>query len=218
MSKDPCCFILRHGQTEWSEIGKRTSFTDLSLTQKGEDLVKRTASRLIGTDQLIDPCRIGKVYVSPRARAQETLALLQLPKEIPVETTELLAEFNYGDYEGMKTSEIKKLTGNPKWETWIDPAPNAETPAQVQERIDELIKLIRARHHGPAFEQSTDAARPNVLLVAHGHILRGLGARWIGADILQARALQLDAGGVGVLSYEHHEINEPAITRWNLIQ
>lgn len=220
MSKDPKCFILRHGQTEWSEIGKRTSFTDLALTDKGQDLVLRTASHLVGSGRLIDPSRICKVYVSPRLRAQQTLQLLNLPSSVPVETTELLAEFNYGDYEGMKTKDIKALTGNNKWETWIDVAPGAETPAQVQKRCDELIELIRARHHDPSFQgiqNGNDADKPDVLLVAHGHILRGFGARWINADITQARALQLDAGGVGVLSYEHHDINEPAINRWNLV-
>lgn len=218
MSHSPKCFILRHGQTEWSEVGKRTSFTDLSLTERGEELVKQTASRLIGANKLIDPDQIGAVYVSPRARAQETLALLNLPSEIPVETTDLLAEFNYGDYEGMKTSDIKKLTGNPKWETWVDHAPGAETPTKVRDRIDQLISLIRTKHHAPAFSNPKDNPKPTVLLVAHGHILRGFGARWINADITQARALQLDAGGVGVLGYEHHDLEEPAISRWNLIQ
>lgn len=217
MTSVPKCFILRHGQTEWSESGKRTSFTDLSLTKKGEELVKRSAERLFGANQIIDPSQMGAIYVSPRARAQETLKLLNLPTDIPVETTELLAEFNYGDYEGMKTSEIKKLTGNSKWETWVDPAPNAETPAELQFRIDRLIDLIRTKHHKTAFDSAKGDERPNVLLVAHGHILRGFGARWINAEITQARALQLDAGGVGVLSYEHHSIEEPAIARWNLI-
>lgn len=216
MTRDPRCYILRHGQTEWSEIGKRTSFTDLSLTVKGEELIKRTATRLFGEDKLIDPSRIGKVYVSPLARAQETLKILELPSNIPVETTKLLTEFNYGEYEGMKTSEIKKLTGNPKWETWIDEAPGAETPDQVRSRIDELIQIIRDGHHKASFASPNGCDRPDVLLVAHGHILRGLGARWINADITQARALQLDAGGVGILSYEHHDIDEPAINRWNL--
>lgn len=219
MSRDPKCFILRHGQTEWSEIGKRTSFTDLALTDKGRDLVLRTASRLVGPDKTIDPSRIGKIYVSPRLRAQQTLQLLNLPASIPVETTELLAEFNYGEYEGMKTKDIKTLTGNDKWETWIDEAPGAETPAQVQQRCDDLIKLIRSRHHEPFFNNASKDSieRPDVLLVAHGHILRGFGARWLNLEISQARALQLDAGGVGILSYEHHEIEEPAINRWNLV-
>ncbi|CCG82667.1 Phosphoglycerate mutase family protein [Taphrina deformans PYCC 5710] len=217
----PSVFIVRHGQTEWSEIGKRTSFTDLSLTKKGEELIQRTASRLFGSGNIIDPALITKVYVSPRARAQETLKLLNLPAEIEVETTELLAEFDYGEYEGMKTSEIKRLTGNDKWETWVDEAPGAETPAQVQKRIDELINLIREKHHAPAFNaqlKKQNVPKSNVLLVAHGHILRGFGARWIGAGITTARALQLDAGGVGILDYEHHCLEEPAINRWNVIQ
>lgn len=215
----PSVIILRHGQTEWSEIGKRTSFTDLSLTVKGQELVKRTATHLIGSDKMIDPSNISKIYVSPRARAQETLKLLNLPSQIPVETTELLAEFNYGDYEGMKTSEIKQLTGNDKWETWVDHAPGAETPAQVSARIDELIRHIRAKHHAPAFEAQKrgEKVASDVLLVAHGHILRGFGARWIDATVSTARSLQLDAGGIGVLSYEHGTIVEPAIKRWNLI-
>lgn len=170
---------------------------------------------------MIDPDKIAKIYVSPRARARETLSLLALPESIPVEVTESLVEFNYGDYEGMKTSEIKAITGNDKWETWVDPAPNAETPAQIQKRIDTFLKDIRTLHHLPAFEQTKkdlQDVKADILLVAHGHILRGLGARWINADVTTARALQLDAGGVGVLGYEHHAIEEPAINRWNIIQ
>ncbi|ORY81432.1 histidine phosphatase superfamily [Protomyces lactucae-debilis] len=216
---NPKVFILRHGQTEWSEIGKRTSFTDLPLTEKGRTLVQRSASTMLGTGKLIDPSKLRKVYVSPRLRAQETLKLLDLPESVPVETTELLREFEYGEFEGMKTSDIKKLTGNDKWETWIDPAPGGETPQQVSDRIDELIDLVRTRHHQLSFEHEEEALeKPDILFVAHGHILRGLGARWIRLDIRHARGLQLDAGGVGVLAYEHGSIEEPAITRWNLIQ
>lgn len=98
-------------------------------------------------------------------RARETAALLDLPKDIPVEVTPLLTEFNYGDYEGMKTSEIKALTNNPGWETWVDPAPNAETPTQVQDRIDHLIRYVRDQHHKPAFKDPA-LKRKNVLLVA----------------------------------------------------
>ena len=119
---------------------------------------------------MIDPATIAKVYVSPLIRARETLDLLDLPNDIPVEVTPLLTEFNYGDYEGMKTADIKRITGNPKWETWVDPAPNAETPAEVQARVDELIKQIREKHHSPAF-QDPSLVRKNVLLVARKFLL-----------------------------------------------
>lgn len=153
---------------------------------------------------MIDPDTIAKVYVSPLLRARETLALLNLPASIPVEITDLLHEFRYGDFEGMKTSEIKQLTGNAKWETWVDPAPGAETPEEVQHRIDELIRRVRFEDHQHCFVGPS--ARKNVLLVARimprhllltvdGHILRGYAARWIDLRIQSARSLQLDAGG-----------------------
>jgi probable phosphoglycerate mutase len=167
MGNTPKCFIIRHGQTEWSEIGRRTSFTDLPLTEKGRSLVQRSASSMLGEGKLIDPAKLGQIYISPRLRAQETLKLLHLPSNIPVETTELLREFEYGEYEGMKTSDIKAKTGNDKWETWVDIAPGGETPKQVSHRIDKLIELIRTQHHAKTFAKDEVALeRPDILLVA----------------------------------------------------
>ncbi|BFZ63021.1 hypothetical protein YB2330_004133 [Saitoella coloradoensis] len=217
--RDPRLYVLRHGQTAWSEVGKHTSFTDLSLTEKGAELVKKSAAAMVVLE-LIDPARIGKVFVSPRARAQETLALLGLPESIPVETTELLKEYDYGEYEGLLTKEIQEKSGKADWEIWLDGCPGGEMPEQVEARIDALIQKARKELHEKVYDSTAteeEQQRCDVLFVAHGHILRGTAARWLNLPLNRGRDFQLDAGGAGVLSYEHHTINEPAVNRWNLI-
>jgi len=134
---------------------------------------------------------------------------------IPVETTTLLTEMNYGDYEGLKTSEIYvRDPAGKAFGTWTTGYAhvNGESAAQVSARIDELIEQIRKEVHVPCWGQE----RQDVLVVAHGHVLRGLGARWMEMEVGMARALQLDAGGVSVLGYEHHRVEEPAVVRWNM--
>lgn len=215
MPKDPRCLLLRHGETEWSKTGQHTSFTDLPLTSHGRTLVSHTAKTLIGASLPIDPSRIRKIYVSPRLRAQQTLELLNLPKDagIEVETTDLLCEMDYGEYEGLKTREIyARDPAGEKFGTWTTGYKHVkgESAEDVTKRIDALIKKIREEVHTPHWGEE----RCDVLCVAHGHVLRGFGARWLGLEVEFARGLQLDAGGVSVLGYEHHRVEEPAIVRW----
>jgi len=231
---DPRLIILRHGETSWSKTGQHTSFTDLSLTPHGRSLIQNTASTLLGPGLPIDLKRIRKVYVSPRARAQETLELLGLPLrkagavkegkdegagdggEIEVETTDLLVEMNYGDYEGLKTKEIyARDPSGSSFGTWTTGYSHVggESASSVSSRIDTLLAKVRDEVHVPHWGEE----RSDVLFVAHGHVLRGVGARWLGLDVGMARGLQLDAGGVSVLGYEHHRVEEPAVVRWNIM-
>jgi len=213
MPRDPRLFLLRHGETEWSKTGQHTSFTDLSLTSHGQSLVKTTASTLLGPNLTIDPSKLRKVYVSPRARAQETLQLLNLPQDVEVETTDLLTEMNYGEYEGLKTKEIYAKDGaGEEFGTWTTGYKHVggEGVVEVADRIDRLIEKIQKEVH----EMHWGGERADVLCVAHGHVLRGFGARWLGCGVEMARGLQLDAGGVSVLGYEHHRLEERAIVRW----
>lgn len=145
--------------------GKGLSGSDSRSSRRPHKYYCSCSLSAIDGVELIDPSTLAKVFVSPLVRAQETLALLNLPSDVPVETTSLLTEFNYGDFEGMKTSQIKSITGNPKWETWTDAAPNAETPAQVQKRIDTMISKIKGEYHAPALADSS-VRRRNILLVA----------------------------------------------------
>ncbi|RAK74735.1 histidine phosphatase family protein [Aspergillus fijiensis CBS 313.89] len=227
----PRCFIIRHGETEWSLNGRHTGTTDLPLTANGEKRIKATGKALVGNDRLIAPRKVVHVYVSPRARAQRTLELLEIgckerlpwtaarkPEaeepirtEARVEVTEAVREWDYGDYEGLTSQQIRELrarNGEGSWDIWRDGCPGGESPEDVIKRLDALIAEIRAKYHGPCFE--SESAKGDVLIVAHGHILRAFAMRWTGKPLTET-ALILEAGGVGTLSYEHHSIDEPAI-------
>ncbi|KAL4917747.1 histidine phosphatase superfamily [Aspergillus aurantiobrunneus] len=227
----PRCFIIRHGETEWSLNGRHTGSTDLGLTENGEKRIKATGKALVGDDRLIAPKKLVHVYVSPRTRAQRTLELLEigcrerLPwtekrksedeepirTEARVEVTEAVREWDYGDYEGMTSKQIREQRaerGEGAWDIWRDGCPGGESPEDVIKRLDALIAEIRAKHHGPAFESGEE--KGDVLVVAHGHILRAFAMRWTGRPLAET-ALILEAGGVGTLSYEHRNIEEPAI-------
>ncbi|CBF78167.1 hypothetical protein AN8720.2 [Aspergillus nidulans FGSC A4] len=227
----PRCFIIRHGETEWSLNGRHTGITDLPLTENGEKRIKATGKALVGNDRLIAPKKLVHVYVSPRTRAQRTLELLEigcrerLPwtekrkaesdepirTEAKVEITEAIREWDYGDYEGLTSKQIRERRaeqGEGSWDIWRDGCPGGESPEDVMKRLDALIAEIREKHHKPCFEGNKESG--DVLIVAHGHILRAFAMRWTGRPLTET-ALILEAGGVGTLSYEHHNIEEPAI-------
>ncbi|OCK79766.1 phosphoglycerate mutase-like protein [Lepidopterella palustris CBS 459.81] len=231
----PRVFFIRHGETEWSLNGRHTGTTELPLTPNGEKRVRATGKALVGDDRLIVPRNLAHIYVSPRHRAQRTLELLgigcpdpmpwQLKREYDdvdvrtnakVEVTEDIREWDYGYYEGLTSPQIRQrrkekgLTGN--WDIWRDGCEGGESPYDITNRLDHLIAEIRTRFHVPAIGRPRNEAGPcDVLVVAHGHILRAFATRWIAKNISDNPSLILEAGGVGTLSYEHHNINEPAI-------
>ncbi|KAI4625531.1 hypothetical protein J4E80_002663 [Alternaria sp. BMP 0032] len=229
---DPRVFIIRHGETEWSLNGRHTGVSDIPLTENGEKRVKATGKALVGDDRLIVPSNLAHIYVSPRTRSQRTLELLNLgcKERYPwhdaskphtpdirthatIEVTETVREWDYGDYEGRVTSEIKadreKRGLGSDWDIWRDGCEGGESPEDVTERLDKLIKELREKYHKGKFGKD---GKPNdVLIVAHGHILRSFAARWVGKRLEENPSLILEAGGVGTLSYEHHSIDEPAI-------
>ncbi|EAW08846.1 histidine phosphatase family protein [Aspergillus clavatus NRRL 1] len=228
----PRCFIIRHGETEWSLNGRHTGVTDLPLTANGEKRIKATGKALLGNDRLIVPKNLVHIYVSPRHRAQRTLELLQIgcrerlpwnerrkPEneepirtEAHVEITDAIREWDYGEYEGLTSKQIRELrekNGQGPWDIWTEGCPGGETPEDVIRRLDGLIADIREKYHSKGFGSSA-GHKSDVLIVAHGHILRAFAMRWIGKPLSET-ALILEAGGVGTLSYEHHNIDEPAI-------
>ncbi|CAK41252.1 hypothetical protein AnigIFM60653_001900 [Aspergillus niger] len=228
----PRCFIIRHGETSWSLNGRHTGSTDLPLTENGEKRIKATGKALVGNDRLIVPRKLVHVYVSPRARAQRTLELLEigckerLPwnearksedeepirTEAKVEVTEAVREWDYGEYEGLTSKQIREMRrekGEGEWEIWRDGCPGGESPEDVIKRLDAVIAEIREKFHKPCFDGDS-SSKGDVLVVAHGHILRAFAMRWTGKPLTET-ALILEAGGVGTLSYEHHNIDEPAI-------
>lgn len=227
----PRAFIIRHGETEWSLNGRHTGTTELPLTENGEKRIRATGKALVGEDRLIVPSKVAHIYVSPRKRAQRTLELLDLgchdrlpwqDKDVvyqeiirtkaKVEITNDIREWDYGDYEGLTSKQIREqrekqgLKGT--WDIWTDGCPGGESPKDVSLRLDRIIADLRHKYHECAMkeEQLSD-----VLLVAHGHILRAFAMRWVGKKLTDGVALLLEAGGVGTLSYEHHSIDEPAI-------
>ncbi|GAB7348157.1 hypothetical protein MBLNU459_g6171t2 [Dothideomycetes sp. NU459] len=135
--------------------------------------------------------------------------------EAKVQISESVREWDYGDYEGLTSKHIqeeRKKQGLPAWDIWSDGCPGGESPEQITKRLDELIEDIRERFHKDAIGKLKSEVSPHdVLIVAHGHVLRAFAARWIKKNIADNPSLLLEAGGVGTLSYEHHSIDEPAI-------
>jgi probable phosphoglycerate mutase len=182
--------LVRHGQTEWSAAGRHTSYTDLPLTDEGEEQSHRLGQALAGR-------RFAAVLSSPRRRARDTAQLAGLSVTA---LDEELAEWNYGEYEGITTKEIRAR--RPDWDLWRDGCPGGESPEQVGARLDRV--LARARELLPAGD---------VALVAHGHSLRVAGARWVGLPVTAGGLLALDTATLSTLGYEHER---PVLRSWNL--
>ncbi|KAI1813155.1 phosphoglycerate mutase family protein [Poronia punctata] len=234
----PRVFLVRHGETEWSLNGRHTGLTDIPLTANGEKRIKATGRALVGNDRLIVPKQLSHIYVSPRKRAQRTFELLNLdikdplpwkqhgekPTEKPVcdgctarvEVTENIREWDYGDYEGITSPEIRDIREkqglNRDWDIWRDGCEGGESPEDVTKRVDALIEEIQTKYHSPVIGKPKGTPpHGDVLIVAHGHILRAFAMRWVRKALPDGPTFLLEAGGVGTLSYEHHNIDEPAI-------
>ncbi|MGH3365578.1 MAG: histidine phosphatase family protein [Nocardioidaceae bacterium] len=180
-------WLVRHGETEWSRDGRHTSRTDVPLTDRGEATASTLAPRLSGV--LFD-----LVLTSPRLRARRTAALAGFAD---ARVDDDLAEWDYGDYEGITTAQIRGRV--PGWTVWTHPTPGGETAAEVGARLDRLIGTVRAT-----------AGR--VLAFGHSHAMRVLAARWIGQPVSEGRCFTLDTATISVLGYERET---PAILHWN---
>jgi broad specificity phosphatase PhoE len=172
--------LLRHGETAWSLAGKHTGLTDVPLTAAGREQARETRS-VLRRLALADPLALS----SPRARARDTAELAGLGRP---ETTELLAEWDYGDYEGTTTAEIRRTV--PGWTVWTHPCPGGESAESVQSRADAVLEQARA-------------AERDVVLVGHGHFSRALLARWVGLAVTAGIHFGMSPAGVAVLGYEH---------------
>ncbi|WP_328470224.1 histidine phosphatase family protein [Actinoplanes sp. NBC_00393] len=182
--------LVRHGQTEWSANGRHTSYTELPLTSEGERQARVVGEQLAGRT-------FAAVLSSPRKRARHTADLAGLTV---TEVTEDLAEWNYGEYEGITTKQIRAT--RPDWSLWTDGCPGGESPEQAGARLDRV--LARAR------ELTADG---DVALVAHGHCLRVAGARWVGLPPSAGGLLKLDTATLSVLGFEHEV--DPVLITWN---
>jgi probable phosphoglycerate mutase len=180
-------YILRHGETEWSATGRHTGTTDVPLSGEGEQQARRAGlviSALRGT--AVPPAR---VLASPRQRAVRTAELAGFTVD---EVLEELAEWDYGDYEGLTTPQIREQA--PGWTVWTHSIPGGEEAKQVSDRADAVLAKVR------------DLLRlGDVVLVGHGHFSRVLIARWIGLPAGQGVHFGLDPAGTAVLDYERGE-------------
>jgi probable phosphoglycerate mutase len=185
----PAALLLRHGETAWSASGQHTGRTDISLTERGELQARALRPRLEGRT-------IAAVRCSPLGRAVRTAELAGLAG---IELDPDLVEWDYGDFEGRTTDEIRRQY--PDWTVWRGPWPGGETIDDVAARADRVVARVRAGPPGST-----------VALVGHGHILRVLAARWIGAPPEAGRWLALATGTVSDLGWEHETA---VIDRWN---
>ena len=183
--------IVRHGETEWSRTGKHTGRSDVPLTEAGERQASQ-AARLLPA-MLPD---VGQLLVlsSPSSRAVRTAELAGYP---PAELTWDAAEWDYGEFEGRTTAEIRQQDAD--WSIWSGPVPCGETPAEVAARADRLL----ARR----------TPEQTLLVFSHGHFSRCLAARWLGQPVQFGRFLRLDTATVSSLGYEH---GNPVVLHWNL--
>ena len=186
----PRATLVRHGETEWSQSGRHTGRTEVSLTARGEDGARALAPHIEGV-------AFSRVLTSPRLRAQRTCALAGL-KNAEVEPD--LAEWDYGDYEGLRSSEISAM--RPGWNIFADGCPGGEAPADVGARADRLIARLR--------ETGGD-----VVLFSHGHFGRVLAARWIGSPVIEGQHLALSVASISVLGCDPSHPETAAITLWN---
>ena len=181
--------VVRHGETEWSLSGQHTSHTDLPLTEEGRDQARRDADALAGVGYSLVLC-------SPLLRARETCRLCGF--EAAAQLTDDLREWDYGDYEGLTSVEIRER--DPGWDLWTQGCPGGESPAEVGARVDRLLARVAA-------------SEGEVLAFAHGHILRVVAARWCEMQVAAGARFALVTAGIGVLGHEH---DTQVLERWSI--
>ncbi|KAJ7169746.1 histidine phosphatase superfamily [Mycena filopes] len=218
----PRLFVIRHGETEWSLNGRHVLdyYSALSishlivhpdrslrhpLTSRGELQIKEKAQILVGDGKVLDPKNLCTVFVSPRQRAHRTFHLLFEHVKTPHHTiTEECREWDYGEYEGLLSSEIKEK--NPTWSIWADGCPGAdgESVEQMQTRVDGIITKVREYHR--QYKEEGLHTR-DVVIVAHG---------WINFPLALGTHFNVEPGGVAYLGYNHGSLAEPALNALNL--
>ena len=187
-SADRYLVLLRHGETEWTINRRHTGRTDVELTDAGREEARAAGRRLKGME-------FERVVTSPLTRAIETCDLAGLGEGATAD--EAISEWDYGEYEGLTTAEIQQTRSD--WSLFSDGCPGGETAAQVGARVDPLVEAARD-------------GEGNWLFVAHGHVLRVVGARWVGLPPEDGVMLNLGTAAICFLGFEHER---PVITLWN---
>jgi broad specificity phosphatase PhoE len=186
----PLVSLTRHGETAWSLAGRHTGLTDVPLTERGERAARQLRERLAGLS-------FTRVFTSPLRRASRTCELAGFGAVAEVDGD--LVEWNYGDYEGLRTLEIRSK--RPDWQLFRDGCPNGEGPDQVGARADRVLDRVRA-------------IRGDVLLFSSAHFLRVLAARWLGLEPAAGRLLALSTASLSALGYEN-DLSQPVVRLWN---
>ena len=181
--------LLRHGETEWTISGRHTGRSDIDLTEAGREEARAAGRRLEGM-------KFDRVVTSPMHRAVETCRLAGFGDGAT--TDDALMEWDYGEYEGITTAEIQETV--PDWSLFVQGCPGGESAADVGARVDPLVDAARE-------------GKGNWLFAAHGHVLRVVGARWVGLPPEDGVMLNLGTAAVCFLGFEH---DRPVITHWNL--
>lgn len=182
-------YLVRHGETKWSRSGQHTSITDLPLTDYGREEAK-------ALDGWLDADDFGLVLASPRRRAQETAGLAGFHN---FDVDDDLAEWFYGDYEGITSEQVHKTV--PDWQIWTHGVPGGETADQVRERVGRVVKRVQ--------ESGVEKA----IVFAHGHSLRALTTVWLELPITLGASFPLNTASLSVLGRYH---DRPAVLHWNL--
>jgi broad specificity phosphatase PhoE len=186
----PIAYLARHGETAWSLSGQHTGLTDLPLTERGERNARRLGERLTGLT-------FARVFTSPLRRAFRTCDLAGFAAVAEADAD--LVEWNYGQYEGRRTAEIR--AERPDWQLFRDGCPGGETPDEVGARADRVVSRVRA-------------VQGDVLLFSSGHFLRVLAARWLGVEPGAGRFFLLSTASLSALGYEH-DLSQPVIRLWD---
>ncbi len=186
----PVLYLARHGETAWSLSGQHTGLTDLPLTERGERNARNLGPRLAGLT-------FAKVFTSPLQRATRTCELAGFAAAAEVDRD--LIEWNYGDYEGLRTAEIHEK--RPEWQLFRDGCPGGESPDQIGARADRVVSRVRA-------------VKGDVLIFSSGHFLRVLAARWLGLEPVKGSLFMLKTASLSALGYEN-ELSQPVISLWD---
>jgi broad specificity phosphatase PhoE len=184
-------YLIRHGETKWTLSGQHTGRTDIALTPYGESEAHKLLPRLA-------QIQFSRVLVSPRLRARQTCELTGLGWVSEIEPD--LAEWDYGDYEGLVSEDIRK--SRPNWNAWQDGCPGGEMPAEVSVRVDRLIERLNTMHG-------------NIALFSHGQLCASLAARWIGLPVADGEHFILQTASLSILSHDARHDDLPVITLWN---
>jgi len=190
MAELPTLYLVRHGETAWSVTGQHTGRTDLPLNKQGEENARRIGDRLRGV-------AFEHVWSSPLQRALSTCRLAGFGDRVEIDPD--LFEWNYGDYEGKTSAEIRQH--RPDWQLFRDGCPGGEGVAEVAARADRFVAKLRRIHE-------------RGLVFSSGHILRTIGARWSELDAAAGSRLYLSTGSISILGFDHSR-DEPVLRSWN---